>query len=225
MGGPRADARDMFVVHSMFRREFGLMPGLIRAVAPGQGKRVARVADHVALMADGLAAHHEGEDRHIWPLLRERCPGACAQLMDTMESQHRAIHACFIPVDEAAGAWRRAAATEAREALAEAVERLVCVTEDHLKLEEERVVPLIEQYLTHSEYAMAARASGAAMPPEKLLIGLGMSLYGASPEAVEMIVGHVPADARPTIKDQALGAYAAYAEELYGTATPRHEVA
>ena len=29
-----ADARDMFVVHRMFRREFGLMPGLVRAVVP-----------------------------------------------------------------------------------------------------------------------------------------------------------------------------------------------
>ena len=31
IGEPRADARDMFVVHAMFRLEFGLMPGLIRA--------------------------------------------------------------------------------------------------------------------------------------------------------------------------------------------------
>lgn len=32
---PLADARDMFAAHTLFRREFGLMPGLVRAVADG----------------------------------------------------------------------------------------------------------------------------------------------------------------------------------------------
>ena len=40
---PLADARDMFAVHTMFRREFGLMPGLIRAVTVGDTRRVVRV--------------------------------------------------------------------------------------------------------------------------------------------------------------------------------------
>jgi Hemerythrin HHE cation binding domain len=71
---PRADARDMFVVHAMFRREFGLMPGLVPAVAAGDSARAALVADHVALMSEGLAAHHQGEDDHIWPVLRGTLP-------------------------------------------------------------------------------------------------------------------------------------------------------
>ena len=220
MDESRADARDMFVVHTMFRREFGLMPGLVRAVTPGDTARAAVVADHVTLMTEGLAAHHQGEDDHIWPYLRERCPGECGALVSVMEDQHRAIHECFRPVQTTAETWRQTASADMRNALVEAVEELVAVTDEHLSLEEERVVPLIEEYLTEAEYAPAAQAASASLPPDKLLIGLGMTIYGADAEAVAMIVGHVPAEARPTIKDQADQAYAAYAETLYGTARP-----
>jgi hypothetical protein len=42
----------------VFRCEFGLMPGRVRAVAAGDSARAALVADHVALMSEGLAAQH-----------------------------------------------------------------------------------------------------------------------------------------------------------------------
>jgi hypothetical protein len=29
--GPHADVRDMYMVHATFRREFGALPGLVRA--------------------------------------------------------------------------------------------------------------------------------------------------------------------------------------------------
>jgi hypothetical protein len=45
--GPLSDARDMFAVHTMFRREYGSMPDLVRAVAAGDKQRAAVVADHI----------------------------------------------------------------------------------------------------------------------------------------------------------------------------------
>jgi iron-sulfur cluster repair protein YtfE (RIC family) len=161
---PHADARDMFVVHAMFRREFGLMPGLVRAVAAGGTGRAALVADHVALMSEGLAAHHQGEDDHLWPLLRERCPVECAPLVAVMEDQHHAIRDGLAQVATAAQSWRPAAAAGPRDVLAEAVEQLLAVTRDHLALEEERIVPLIEKYLTQAEYLLAPQESQAVLP-------------------------------------------------------------
>lgn len=220
IGEPLADARDMFVVHTMFRRELGLMPGLVRAVTAGDSTRTVLVADHVALVTEGLAAHHKGEDDHIWPRLRERCPEVCASLVDVMEDQHHAIHECFAPVEKTAESWRHTASADTRDALAEAIEQLLVVTREHLALEEERVVPLIEKYMTEGEYALAAQESAAVLPPDKLLIGFGMTIYEGDTEAIDMIVSHLPADLQPVIKDQASNAYAAYAEKLYGTATP-----
>jgi hemerythrin-like domain-containing protein len=213
----------MFVVHRMFRREFGLMPGLVQAVAAGDSARAELVADHIALISEGLAAHHQGEDDHIWPVLRERCPGECGPLVAVMEDQHHVIHDRLAQVAKAAQSWRPAAPAGPRDVLSEAVEQLLAITRDHLTLEEERVVPLIDKYLTQAEYLLAPQESQAALPPDKLLIGLGMALYGGNQDDVDAIVGHVPAQQRPTITEQASSAYAAYAEKLYGTATPPRE--
>ena len=92
---PLADARDMFAVHTMFRREFGLMPGLVRAVAPGDKQRTMLVADHVALVSKVLDLHHSGEDKHIWPRLRERSTGRSPRSSASWRSSTRASTAAL----------------------------------------------------------------------------------------------------------------------------------
>src|SRR6201984_1436793 len=96
-----ANPRDMFAAHTMFRREFGLMPGLVRAVTPGDTQRATLVADHIALLSGVLGQHHAEEDRHIWPRLRERCPQECRSLVGVMEDQHHAIRTCLLQVSKA----------------------------------------------------------------------------------------------------------------------------
>ena len=80
-----ADPRDIFAAHAMFRREFRLMPGLIRAVTPGDTQRATLVAEHIALLSGVLSQHQAEEDRHIWLRLRERCPQESGSLVDAME--------------------------------------------------------------------------------------------------------------------------------------------
>jgi hemerythrin-like domain-containing protein len=210
----------MFTAHTMFRREFGLMPGLVQAVTAGDTQRAALVADHVALVSDVLSEHHSGEDKYIWPHLRERCPEECALLVGVMEDQHYAIHAALLQVTEAARAWRDSASADARDALAGALGRLLPVTTEHLALEEERVVPLIEKHVTQAEYAHVAQGQAAHIPPDKLPAAFGMIMYEADPAVIDMIVAELPAEIQPVIKPLATTAYAAYAKELYGTATP-----
>jgi hypothetical protein len=217
---PLADARDMFAVHTMFRREFGLMPGLVRAVTVGDTRRVRLVADHVALVSGVLNVHHSAEDKHIWPLLRDRCPEECAPLVDVMENQHHAIDTRLLQATKAAQAWRDSASAGARDALADAVDRLIPVTTEHLALEEKRVVPLIEQYITEAEYMLLAQEGAAHVVPDKLPAVLGMVMYEAAPAVIDMIAAEMPAEVQPAIKDLAATAYAAYARELYGTGTP-----
>ena len=72
MGGRYADTRDMYVVHTMFRREFGLMAALVRGVTAGDTERAQIVAEHIELMNGVLHHHHAGEDKHLWPRLLGR---------------------------------------------------------------------------------------------------------------------------------------------------------
>ena len=39
---------EMLIVHDMFRREFALMPGLVRGVAAGDRDRAQIIGDHIA---------------------------------------------------------------------------------------------------------------------------------------------------------------------------------
>lgn len=217
---PLADPRDMFTIHTMFRREFGLMPDLVREVAPGDGQRAAVVADHVVFVSTVLDFHHSAEDKHIWPRLRERCPDDCAALVDLVEDQHHTIHGYLLQVTEAQQAWRGSLMAEARDTLALAVDQFLAALTEHLALEEERVVPLIAKHITKAEWDLVAQEGGAEFPPDKLPTIFGMVQYEGDPEIIDMIVSQMPPEAQPVIKDLGSQAYAAYAKELYGTATP-----
>ena len=129
-----ADARDMFAAHTMFRREFGLMPGLVRAVRAGDRWGTALAADHIALVSTVLNHHHSGEDSYVWPPLLERCPQDCAPIVGVMEDQHQAIHHSLLQVEEALAAWRDSASADARDALAGAIDQLLPVMKEHLAL-------------------------------------------------------------------------------------------
>jgi hypothetical protein len=217
---PLADARDMFAVHTMFRREFELMPGLVRAATAGDKQRATMVAGHIALVGGILNHHHSGEDSHIWPLLRERCPQECTAIVDVMEDQHRAIHTLLSQVLQEQESWHDSASPDTRHALARVIDRLIPVTNEHLGLEEECVVPLIEKHITEAEYAVLAQEQAAYIAPYELPEVFGMITYEGDPAVIDMIVAEMPAKVQPVIKDLAAAAYAAYATELYGTAAP-----
>ncbi|HTU74373.1 MAG TPA: hypothetical protein VMG38_12720, partial [Trebonia sp.] len=55
---PYADTQDMYALHTMFRREFALLPGLVRGVAAKDEERARAVADHVRLLTLILHNHH-----------------------------------------------------------------------------------------------------------------------------------------------------------------------
>jgi hypothetical protein len=46
--GPRADTRDMYMVHAAFRREFGALPDQVRNVHAGDIQRSQAIGDHIA---------------------------------------------------------------------------------------------------------------------------------------------------------------------------------
>ena len=214
-----ADPRDMLAALTMFRREFRLMPGLVRAVTPGDKQRATLVADHIALMSDLLSRRHAGEDRHIWPRLRERCPEECGSLADVLEDQRHTIHTCLLQVGRALQPWRDSASARAGGTLAGAIDQLIPVIGEHLAFEEERVAPLIVKYITNAEYAILAQEHAACIPPDKLLAAFGMIMCAGDRAGNDMILAEMPVEVQPVIKNLAVQAYASYAADLYGTAT------
>jgi hemerythrin-like domain-containing protein len=222
---PMADARDMFAVHTMFRREFGAIPRLVRAVAAGDEQRAAVVADHITLMNEVLAIHHSGEDKHIWSRLHERAATETTPMIGLMEEQHEGIYKGYLRLNQAVEAWRETASAETRDMVAELIEELLPLLTHHLALEEEHVVPLIETHLTKAEYAGIPEDAATETPPGMLPVIFGMIMYEGNPEVIDSIVAGMSAEVQPVIKDVATAAYAAYAEKVYGTATPPRSAA
>src|SRR6185312_3336197 len=60
---PMADVGEMHLVHTMLRREFSLLPDLIRGADRNDAKRRARIGAHAQLVCQILPAHDEAVQR------------------------------------------------------------------------------------------------------------------------------------------------------------------
>jgi hemerythrin-like domain-containing protein len=115
----------------MLRRGFGELPALIR----------------------GVGAREEPEDAILWPTLMQRCPDEAAFWVESMEQQHRTLHAPLDSVNECAARYRAAGGVVERDYLAQFVEGVLDPLHEHLTTEKREILPLIDRYLTSAEWA------------------------------------------------------------------------
>jgi len=216
---PHFDGREMLMLHDSFRREFGLMPGLVRGVAAGDRERAQVITAHITYVSTILHHHHHGEDVHVWPLLAERCAAECAPLVGLMEAQHEDIAKIGREIDEGLRAWAAAAAGP-RQALADGLDRLLPVLREHLASEEENVVPLMERHITAAEWSEIVEKEAADVDPASIPLGFGMLMYEGDPEVVDAAIATMPEQVRPVIRELAARAFAEHSRLVHGTATP-----
>ena len=220
-GEPLADTRDMYMVHTMFRREFGLLPGLVRGVADGDRERAKVVAGHLELVTTILEHHHHGEDTHLWPRLVERSFSESSSVVDTMGSQHANIDKLDVQVAAVADAWRETASAADGRVLAESLDELAAAINEHMATEEALALPLLRRYITAAEWHGMVDEARAGMSPETLVLGFGLLMYEGDRDVIEEVMDSMPDEVRPVIKPMAAQAFAAHAELVHGTATPR----
>ncbi|WP_033343021.1 hemerythrin domain-containing protein [Catenuloplanes japonicus] len=188
-----ADSRDMIGAHDAMRREFSALPGLIAGVPARDENGTAVVAGHVLMMVGFLHAHHTSEDDHVWPRLRERCPDDIAPLIETMDRQHAFIHGELEALTAGGRRWRASADATDRDAVAVVAERLLPALYEHLALEEEQILPLIDRHLTEREWKATVEASFGKVTFAQRLLMMGMALHGASEEQARLLRAAVPA--------------------------------
>ncbi|GIJ47025.1 hypothetical protein Val02_39110 [Virgisporangium aliadipatigenens] len=181
-----ADSRDMVGVHNAFRNEYAALPDLIRRVPADNARRAAVVAEHIAFVSLLLDAHHTSEDDLLWPKLHERAPHEVQPLVHTMEEQHHRIHAKLDELTVGAKRWGTTGDRAGRDALARTAEELLPLLNEHLSLEEARILALIDRYVTDREWKEVAAAGNRKIPGPQRPIALGMLLHhnDAAMEAV-----------------------------------------
>jgi hemerythrin-like domain-containing protein len=212
-GSPYADTRNMYIVHILFRREFGLLPDLVQSVAHSDEKRAKVVADHIKLICALLHHHHQAEDTVLWPLLLARAPKEVDPVVHLAEGHHQRIGAVLGEVDVRTAAWASGAAIDDADALAQTLRELAVVLFEHMGLEEQLVLPLAERHIFASEWLMMEEHAVAAVEPQDLALVVGMALYEGDEEIL-------PEQLRSEILPVAPGIYADYAQRLYGTPAP-----
>jgi hemerythrin-like domain-containing protein len=215
---PMADTRDMYMAHRALRREFRLLPGLIRSVAPGDTRRVEVVGAHAALVCAVLHQHHEGEDLLLWPKLMARGGAEAAAIVPTMEQQHHAIEKGYTEVTELLDGWRSTG--QGGEGLADAFERLTTALVEHTAMEEKEILPLTEKHLTAKEWHQLGEHGKAVTPKNVMALVFGMAMYEGDPEVIKAVLATTPLPVRLLVPAIGRRQYAAHAKRVHGTATP-----
>ncbi|MDX3072626.1 hemerythrin domain-containing protein [Streptomyces sp. MI02-7b] len=218
MNEPMADVRDMYMAHTMMRREFRLLPQLVRDVAPGDTGRAEVVAAHADKVCLILHLHHEGEDAIVWPRLLERGGEETAAIVPTMEGQHHVIESALHEATELLSPWRTTA--HGGEELADALDRLLTALLEHMALEEKEILPLAEKYITAAEWQLLGEHGMAGSPKKVLPLAFGMVMYEGDPEVVKAVLAHAPFAARLIMPIIGPRLYASHARRVYGTSTP-----
>jgi hemerythrin-like domain-containing protein len=217
---PFFDGREMLMIHDMLRREFGLMPGLVRGVADGDERRAKIIGDHFALLSQDLHQHHHFEDEYVWPLLVERCGPEVAPARELMEGQHADVARLGQAVDAAMTTWRAGAAGTSRDTLARALDELAAILRQHLAAEEEGVVPLMEKHIPAAEWNQILQKGIGDADPDGMTLLFGLLMYEAPAEIIDLTVAQLPAEAQPVIRQLATQAFVAHSQLVHGTTAP-----
>jgi len=112
------------------------------------------------------------------------------------------------------------ATSEGREALADVLGQLIHALDEHMRLEEQRILPLAEKHITAAEWHAMAGESGRTIPQEIVPPVFGMVLYEASPEVIQKTLSELPPEVRTVLQEQGPRAFSSHSERVYGTATP-----
>jgi hemerythrin-like domain-containing protein len=217
---PYADVREMYMAHTMFRREFGLLPALISGVRAGDTARAGVVAQHFELISTVLYHHHHAEDSYLWPRVLSRAPEPAAPVVATMEAQHGELDKVIDDLATGLRDWTESAGPAPGAALAETAARLAGLLAGHLAAEEEQAVPLIARYVTAAEWGEMVTAGAAGVAPEQIPLIFGLMMYEGDPEVIGEAVAHMPPEVAAVLPGLATDAFARHAELVHGTAAP-----
>jgi iron-sulfur cluster repair protein YtfE (RIC family) len=189
------DVSDMYTVHRAFRREFGLMPQLVRDVTPGDTARAAVLADHGRRILTGLHYHHSGEDELLWPKLLERCRPDEA-LIHRMEGQHSQVKACTERLQESLSRWEAEARPAVTAEVADTFQELADVLFVHLGEEEQNILPLAARHVRPEEWRQLGEHGFGQMAKSELPLMFWMVVEDATPEEATEMYANVPLPVR-----------------------------
>ena len=211
-----ADTSMMRIVHSALRRDLRRAEIALNGNPPPQPAQQLAIARHLEWMMSFLRAHHRSEDDGLYPLVRERDPAA-AELLDAMDSDHRAMASAIAEVEAAAGDSAGRDGPDQR--LIDAVGSLSDVLLPHLEREENEMMPVVSSVVTDSEWRKLEEHYNLTGKSSAQLGFEGHWLIdGASRQDRKRVVGLVPAIPRFILVHGFAGSYRRRADACWAKA-------
>jgi hypothetical protein len=127
--------RDTYAMHTLFRRELSLAPGLVRGVADEDADRARVICEHLDLVITSLTGYHES--RHDCGCLGREVPGRVTR---PAEGDHARLHQVLDLVMTLARTWRASAAALDAKPLAVSIEQLALLLNDYMARLEEAIL-------------------------------------------------------------------------------------
>ena len=135
-------------VHHAIRTAAHRLASVAPAVGPGDRIRVHAMRRYWDGFTGEILGHHTLEDDVFFPALAERSAEMC-ELMDRLEADHHLLDELM---DETTATIARFDRAGASERAAQLLEHIASHMDEHLDLEDERVLPLFEQHFAVDEY-------------------------------------------------------------------------
>ena len=138
------------VIHGAVRRDLGRLSTALDGLRDGDRDRAQALDRAFANLRRELTQHHQGEDRHVFPMLTSL--GVEPALIATMESEHSAMSDALVDTSAAMGALARSASAADAAAARASVVRTRAVVDQHLTHEEEELEPQLTPHLQSPEW-------------------------------------------------------------------------
>ena len=206
----------MVMIHGFFRLLFGDAPALVTGVDDGDTARSKVVGDHLLWIAESLHSHHHGEDLLLWDQLEARNP-ACAAHVSEMRADHSAMAAELTALDAAVRAWQPDASLVKRAKVEYAINGIVALLNQHLRAEENQILPVASLALSQKEWDRLGEHGRASIPGNFRLIHLGFILASmTAADSAEWLRANLPAPVRLIYRLVGKRQYEKYRAAVYG---------
>lgn len=149
---PEPDLCPLLVTHRAIRQDLRRLAARFGQLTAAGGSTAA--SRYAAAVLAQIRAHHDHEDRVLWPLLAATA-GECVDLAP-LTDDHHVIEAQLARVDRALAAFRASAGEQAA-ALSTSASGLRDMLDEHITDEESHIIPAMRRYLPARAYHWGER--------------------------------------------------------------------
>jgi hemerythrin-like domain-containing protein len=181
-------------MHSAFKREIVRLRNGLSTVNLADDRARAGLVRRYEFFSATLHHHHQGEDRYLWPTVKERALPAEQVVIDAMEAEHETLGKALGRTDASFADLSTASDTTL---IAAQLDDLMNVLTGHCAHEERDAVPIVRKYVTEHDlkefmaFNRAAKDSNLVLP---------WVCDGATPGEEQSTWGMIPAPVRLFIK-------------------------